>query len=63
MKIKEVIIEIHSGVPNVIVKSQGIKLVIKDFDIEGCTVEELNELPDDNGEKYFLSEWCADSKV
>ncbi len=53
---KKVIIEIHSGVCCVMDKSQGIKLTIKDFDIDGLG-EGLN------GKKYILSEWCSDSKV
>jgi len=56
---KEVIIEIHSGIPNVIKKSQGIKLTIKDFDIDGLGLSEEGL----NGKEYILSEWCADSKV
>lgn len=55
----EVIIEIHSGVPNVIKKSQGIKLIIKDFE----TQYSIGDLYKDGNGEYILNEWCADSKV
>lgn len=58
---KEVVIEIQSGVFCVVKKSQGIKLRIKDFDCLHIDKSDITQ--DKNGDKYYLEEWCADSKV
>ncbi len=52
MKKKKVIIEIHSGMAEVISCPKDVTVEIKDYDVCGSCGDILNE--DKDGKKYFL---------
>ena len=52
---KIVTITVEGGVVQHVDCPQGVQVVIKDYDVEGCDESDLHK--DDNGDQYLESVW------
>jgi hypothetical protein len=52
---KTVTVTVEGGVVQHIDIPEGVRVVVKDYDVEGCDEAELEE--DENGDTYFEAIW------
>lgn len=52
---KTVEVTVEGGVVQYIDVPQGVRVIVKDYDVEGCDQSDLEQ--DENGDNYFEAIW------